>query len=257
MTPNSEHLRPHDAIGKAQGSKLPHNSSRESLATHPLLSSGPSEPISTGITNDTSSISSSPQTVYVPYVPRQQRPLPTSPSTAAKSTVSSTPVSRQPSAPLNATSTSGASTTSAATSKLQLQNLKAAAQKIGLNGTSLGWAILEKLANEGEFEQAWTALTVGKATLLLPAEDAHAGEKITADLVGDHVVFFDLASRACTPVVTLSGLRGELKEYVIPQAIVTRLKTFTDLFLHSNRPSRLHANLSNHCTHQVYAYPDF
>jgi hypothetical protein len=96
-----------------------------------------------------------------------------------------------------------------------MQNLKAVAQRIGLNGTSFGWAMLEKLANETEYEKALTALTIGKATLLLPAEDSFVGEKITPDMVEDHVIFFDLASRASTPVVTLSGLRGTLKEYVI------------------------------------------
>lgn len=93
-----------------------------------------------------------------------------------------------------------------------MQNLKAVAQKIGLNATSFGWAMLEKLANEAEYEKAWAALTVGKATLLLPAEDTFIWEKITADMIEDHVIFFDLASRASTPVVTLSGLRGTLKE---------------------------------------------
>jgi hypothetical protein len=93
-----------------------------------------------------------------------------------------------------------------------MQNLKAAAQRIGLNGTSFGWEILEKLSNEAEFEKSWTALTVGKATILLPAEDSHVAEKITPEMVEDHVVFFDLASRSSTSVVTLSGLRGNLNE---------------------------------------------
>jgi len=259
MVPGNDHLRPVDSIGKAQGTKLPRNPSHESLATHPLLSSGPSEPISIGITNNTGSPSTSPQPLYVPYVPRQQRPLPTSPTTAAKSTVSSTPVSRQTSVSHSATSVGGANATSAATSKLQMQNLKAAAQKIGLIGTSFGWAILEKLANESEFEKAWNALTVGKATLLLPAEDAFVGEKITPDMVEDHVMFIDLASRASTPVVTLSGLRGSLKESTLTfQSILSpTCKSFQPLHTPSLRISGLLDLPPMRTTSLQHSYPKF
>lgn len=216
MVSNEGHLKIPESTDDAQGAKLPRTSSRESLPVpaHPLLSSGADEAAS--ITSISGSPSSSPKPAYVPYVPRQQRPLPTSPTTAAKSAVSSTPVSRQTSAPLAMATSSGTSTTSAATSKLQLQNLKAAAQRIGLNGTSFGWAMLEKIANEAGFEKAWNALAAGNATILLPAENSFVGEKITPDMVEDHVIYFDLASRASTPVVTLSGLRGTLKEYVFP-----------------------------------------
>lgn len=211
MSSDSDRLKPPGSIGRAQGARLVHSSSRESLTTHPLLSSVSSEPTA-AVANPGGSPSSSPQPAYVPYVPRQQRPLPTSPPTAAKSAIASVPVSRQTSATHNVSNSGGPSTASAATSKLQMQNLKAAAQKIGLNGTSFGWMMLEKLASEVEWEKVWNALTAGKATLLLPAEESHVGEKITPEMVEDHVVFFDLASRASTPIVTLSGLRGTLKE---------------------------------------------
>lgn len=211
MASEAGHLKLPDSANHSISGKLHRSSSRESLPapSHPLLSTSPNEQ---GTLVSSGSPSNSSQPVYVPYVPRQQRPLPASPTSVPKPAVSSTPVSRQAPASLNTAAASGTSTTSAATSKLQMQNLKAVAQKIGLNATSFGWAMLEKLANEAEYEKAWAALTVGKATLLLPAEDTFIGEKITADMIEDHVIFFDLASRASTPVVTLSGLRGTLKE---------------------------------------------
>jgi hypothetical protein len=51
-----------------------------------------------------------------------------------------------------------------ATSKLQLMNLKAAAQNVGLDTGSVGWAILEKLvASEGgQWSAIWHALSIGK-----------------------------------------------------------------------------------------------
>ena len=53
-----------------------------------------------------------------------------------------------------------------------------------------------------------------QATLLLPLEAAFMHEKITADFVKDHVVLCDGPSRKSAPIVTLSGLRGTLDEYV-------------------------------------------
>lgn len=53
-----------------------------------------------------------------------------------------------------------------ATSKLQLMNLKAAAQKGGLDTASTGWAILEKLGTESdhspEWNEVWNAISKGK-----------------------------------------------------------------------------------------------
>ncbi len=55
-----------------------------------------------------------------------------------------------------------------ATSKLQLMNLKAAAQKGGLDAASTGWAILEKLGTETdhgpEWNEIWNAISVGKVS---------------------------------------------------------------------------------------------
>lgn len=57
-----------------------------------------------------------------------------------------------------------------ATSKLQLMNLKAAAQKGGLDAASTGWALLEKLGTETdhspEWNEIWNAISFGKVRLL-------------------------------------------------------------------------------------------
>ncbi|KAF7329907.1 VPS9 domain-containing protein [Mycena kentingensis (nom. inval.)] len=120
-----------------------------------------------------------------------------------------------------------------ATSKLQMVNLKAAAQNVGLDTGSFGWAILEKLvASEGgEWTEVWSALAVGKATLLLPLEPAAQNDKITADMVKDHVVLCDGPSRKNAHIVTLSGLRGTLdgNTLTLRSTLHPSSKTFTDL----------------------------
>ncbi|PBK86415.1 hypothetical protein ARMGADRAFT_1169145 [Armillaria gallica] len=181
MTTQRDHLFPATSIGRTQGRLLSRTPSNESLAAHPLLSP----------TGD------SPQR-YVPYTPRQRLPT----------TTATTTTNVQPSA-----STSNTQHQGDATSKLQLMNLKAAAQNIGLDTGTVGWAILEKLASETESAEewvdVWSAVTNGKATLLLPLEPA-TNERITADFVKDHIVLCDGASRKDAPIVTLSGLRGVL-----------------------------------------------
>ncbi|OJA12648.1 hypothetical protein AZE42_07958 [Rhizopogon vesiculosus] len=175
------------SIGRAQGASITRTGSRDNLTTHPLLFSGPSPP---SPTLDPHSVPK-----YVPYTPRQK--LPTT-STTAQPPVSVSP-QHQP--------------TGGATSKLQIMNLKAAAQGIGLDTTCLGWAILEKLSQDGETEEwseIWGAITKGKASLLLPLEPSSGQEKIMPEFVSDHVLMCDLSSRHDIPAVTLSGLRGRL-----------------------------------------------
>ncbi|KAK0460569.1 uncharacterized protein EV420DRAFT_1267738 [Desarmillaria tabescens] len=180
MTTQRDHLFPATSIGRTQG-RLSRTPSNESLTAHPLLSP----------TGD------SPQR-YVPYTPRQRLPT----------TTAMTTTNVLPSASSTSTQHQGD-----ATSKLQLMNLKAAAQNIGLDTGTVGWAILEKLASETESAEewvdVWSAVTNGKATLLLPLETA-TNEKITADFVKDHIILCDGPSRKDAPIVTLSGLRGVL-----------------------------------------------
>lgn len=52
-----------------------------------------------------------------------------------------------------------------ATSKLQLQNLKSAAQGIGIGSGTVGWAILEKLVDGEagpEWDEIWTVIATAK-----------------------------------------------------------------------------------------------
>ncbi|KAG1767533.1 hypothetical protein EDD22DRAFT_875284 [Suillus occidentalis] len=193
MTTRREGNFPAISIGRVQGASIARTGSRDNLATHPLLSSGSSTPgLSPSSTLDTQS-SSTPK--YVPYTPRQR--LATT-STTAQPPVSVSP-QHQP--------------TGGATSKLQLMNLKAAAQGIGLDTACIGWAMLEKLSQDGETEEwaeIWGAITKGKASLLLPLEQSSGQEKITPEFMSDHVLMCDLLSKENTQVVTLSGLRGHL-----------------------------------------------
>jgi hypothetical protein len=156
MSARRETLFPPTSIGRARGANIVRSGSRESLTAHPLLSHarGPSTtstlsqspnqpPTPDGGTNTSNSN-------YVPYTPRQR--LATTSTTAQPSVSVATP---QP--PFQG----------AAAGKLQLMNLKAAAQGIGLDTDSLGWAILEKISYEGdiseEWSEIWAAITKGNA----------------------------------------------------------------------------------------------
>ncbi|KAG7445337.1 uncharacterized protein BT62DRAFT_1077021 [Guyanagaster necrorhizus] len=180
MTTQRDHLFPTTSIGRTQSRLLSRTPSNESLTAHPLLSP----------TGDSAQR-------YVPYTPRQRLPTTTATTTNVLPSASSSNIQHQ----------------GDATSKLQLMNLKAAAQNIGLDTGTIGWAILEKLTSETEnaeeWVDVWSAVTNGKATLLLPLEPA-TNERITADFVKDHIVLCDGSSRKEAPIVTLSGLRGVL-----------------------------------------------
>ena len=143
------------SLGRVQGAKLNRdtNASQESLASHPLLSPPPTLSVST-------SPSASPQPEsnatgrptspkYVPYTPRHR--------------VSTSQVTAQSSPP-----SLGGITGGGATPQLQLQNLKAAAQNAQLTAGSVGWAICEKLFQEGEgpeWEDIWTAVVTNKVII--------------------------------------------------------------------------------------------
>lgn len=149
MASQRDLLFPSTSIGRTQGTRLVRTPSHESLTAHPLLSpsnSGPASPESSvsGTTNG------APR--YVPYTPRQRAP-PTAATTGTTLTLPSVAASSQ-------------QHQGDATSKLQLMNLKAAAQNGGLDTGSMGWAILEKLVLENdqwaEWTEIWSALTSGK-----------------------------------------------------------------------------------------------
>lgn len=45
---------------------------------------------------------------------------------------------------------------------------------------------------------------------MLPLESAYTNEKITVDVMKDHIVLCANASRNGAPIITLSGIRGTL-----------------------------------------------
>jgi hypothetical protein len=145
------------ALGRPQGLQPgSRNVSSDSLTAHPLLS--PSNPVSVVASTDASSTHSPPR--YVPYTPRQR----TTPASAATTGTTITQSSASVSVSVPAQQHTGD-----ARSKLQHMNLKAAAQSIGLDTGSVGWAILDKLSSETdhgtEWSQIWEAVTIGKVRM--------------------------------------------------------------------------------------------
>ncbi|KAJ7628718.1 hypothetical protein FB45DRAFT_43419 [Roridomyces roridus] len=220
---------PATSIGRSQGAAA----ASELLTAHPLLSPSPT---TASFTTEPGQRSHSPNgnapRSYVPYTPRQ-RATPTAATTTGMTT--------------NPSVVAAASHQhqGGATSKLQLMNLKAAAQNVGLDTSSVGWAMLEKLvASEGgEWTEIWSALSNGKATLLLPLEQATTSEKITADFVKDHVALCDGPSRKNAHIITLSGLRGTLdgNTLTLRSTIHPSSKTFQALLSTASRSSALSA----------------
>ncbi|KAL4064059.1 hypothetical protein V8B97DRAFT_2078625 [Scleroderma yunnanense] len=216
MSSRRDSLFPATSIGRSPVANIARTESRESLTAHPLLA-----PASDSTTP--------PSNKYVPYTPRQR---PATTGSPVLPTVSALPQQPQP----------------CATGKLQLMNLKAAAQDMGLDAGSVGWAILEKLSYEGdtseEWAEIWNAVTKDKASLLLPLEQLTAQEKITPEFVQDHTIVFNTASRDDTPVVALSGLRGDLVNDILTlrSTISPTTKQFRELFTSpSSRISLLNA----------------
>lgn len=140
---------PAPSIGRSSGlNVIQRADSHESLSAHPLLSPTPSS----GSPSATTASESASAPRYVPYTPRQR----TVTASTTASTHSAVSVSAQQSQSHNT-----------ATGQLQLMNLKAAAQGIGIDTGTVGWMILEKLVAEGEREEwaeIWSAITTGKVS---------------------------------------------------------------------------------------------
>ncbi|CDO69791.1 hypothetical protein BN946_scf184766.g36 [Trametes cinnabarina] len=173
-------LFPAGSIGRS-GLSIQRNSSHESLTAHPLLSPTPgaTPPTSPSPAAATSSTDATPAPRYVPYTPRQRG----APSPAT--TTTTTGASIHPATPSDRD----------AANRLQLMNLKAAAQKEGLDTASTGWLILERFALEAErvpeWNELWNAVVDGKATLLLPRDQHPSNVPVTPDFIKDHVAFCD------------------------------------------------------------------
>ncbi|KAJ3767544.1 hypothetical protein FB446DRAFT_754590 [Lentinula raphanica] len=220
---------------------LSRQSSRESLnaIAHPLLSPSSTASAlsntsgSTSTSNSTSATSTTwdngfPPTGlgYVPYTrtPRH-KPSPASPTHSTPTPhVSHSSSNPSPSVIVTPATTSLSASSVHhldATTKLQLMHLKAAAQALGLDAGTVGWAILEALEGEhgSEWNTIWDAFSTGKATLLLPSETLVAlkGRRnntplITPAFVKNHIIYTELDGMNPGRVVTLSGLRGMLNE---------------------------------------------
>ena len=165
MSNRRDDLFPSGSIGRTQGSLIQRIPSptpsltREVLTAHPLLSPTPASSPANAILAPTADTldASPPGARYATYTPRH-RTAPTT-GTTLQSSLSVSPQQQ-----------SGGSS---AANKLQLMNLKAGAQSIGLETSSIGWEIMEKLVAEHDNNQEWTdiwnALTTGKVPILLTA----------------------------------------------------------------------------------------
>jgi hypothetical protein len=160
-------LFPATSIGRSQGQHIqrsvsPSPSLREPLTTHPLLSPSPSTNISPTTTSPPESNTSQyPATArYVPYIPKHRVS-----SIATTGMTNHSPLSVPTQQPNHGD----------ATSKLQVMNLKAVTQNIGLDVSSVGWAVLEKLIHETdyspEWNEIWHALSIDKVRAILPPSD--------------------------------------------------------------------------------------
>lgn len=146
------------SIGRSHG-ELDRTASHESLTAHPLLSpiapGSSSSSVSSHSNGSVDTAATQMPTKYVPYTPRQ-RAQPTSATTGATMQPSIQASPQQPTFQGDATS------------KLQLMNLKAAAQRGGLDVASTGWAILEKLGTETdhgpEWNEVWHAISARKVS---------------------------------------------------------------------------------------------
>jgi hypothetical protein len=152
MTTKRDSSFPSTSIGRAQGTRISRVSSFETLSAHPLLSAAASPSSPTAIPDS----HSTPK--YVPYTPRHRVASP------ATTTIGTTVDSSAP--------TSSQQQHGAATTKLQLMNLKAVVQNVGLDTNSIGWAMLEKIVYENdhsaEWSEIWNAITAGKACISFP-----------------------------------------------------------------------------------------
>ena len=139
---------PATSIGRTTGHRLQTASS--GLETHPLLSPRPASPAPSdhGSITGGAPLNNNVHPRYVPYTPRQR----------VTPTAATTGTTVHPSSPQHQSGD--------ATSKLQLMHLKAAAQMIGLDSGTLGWAMLERLVLDAEvgdeWTEVWNAITSGK-----------------------------------------------------------------------------------------------
>ncbi|KAI0272391.1 hypothetical protein BC834DRAFT_856516 [Gloeopeniophorella convolvens] len=234
MSNKRDDLFPAGSIGRSQGNFIQRVPSpapsltREPLTAHPLLSPIPSSASVAAPPTSEAQDGAATAARYATYTPRH-RTAPTT-VTTLQSPLSVSP-QQQPGG-------------SMAANKLQLMNLKAGAQSVGLETGSVGWEILEKLVAEHEINpdwaDIWNALPHLQATLLLPLENGGHTD-ITADFVRDHIALCDGPSGDPIPIVTLSGLRGVLvgETLTLRSSILPGSKSFEGLLVPSTRASTL------------------
>lgn len=146
----------------------------------------------------------------LPYKPRQR-------NTQWPNAAPSPTLQPSPATTTAAPAPSFASEADTAAGKLQLQSLKAAAQRIGLTNGSMGMGMIEAIYDKGtrardagDWAELLKVLTSSKAVLLLP-ETAASSLPMTPQTLRDHIGFLAPPSGDGAVVITLSGLIGTLR----------------------------------------------
>lgn len=165
------------SLGRGSGARMQRTPSHESLTTHPLLS-----PPLNQIEPDSQTA-----TRYVPYTPRHR--------TQHSASTPATSVSPQPTISIsNSTPNPSFQATASpigVTGRLQLQNLKAEVQAMGLGNESIGWVMLEKLCSSApfpeseraEWDEVWDLITKGQVSYfskILPTHSPSGSGDVTA-----------------------------------------------------------------------------
>ncbi|CAE6503642.1 unnamed protein product [Rhizoctonia solani] len=193
------------SLGRTEGANMQRTPSHESLTTHPLLS----PPL--GQVEQDAQLAPR----YIPYTPRHRAQHSASVPAASTSPQPTISISNSTSHP----SFQASASSSGVTGRLQLQNLKAEAQSIGLDNESVGWAMLERLCSSvpypenerPEWDEIWDLLTKGQATILLPSEPLPGNVAVTPELLRDHLALCNPPSQTASPIVTVSGVRGNIQ----------------------------------------------
>lgn len=146
----------------------------------------------------------------LPYKPRQR-------NTQWPNAAPSPTLQPSPATTTAAPAPSFAGEADTAAGKLQLQSLKAAAQRLGLGNGSMGMGMIEAIYDKGtrardagDWAELLKVLTSSKAVLLLP-ETAASSLPMTPQTLRDHIGFIAPPSGDGAVVITLSGLIGTLR----------------------------------------------
>ncbi|KAK4685811.1 hypothetical protein P7C73_g4329, partial [Tremellales sp. Uapishka_1] len=188
------------------------------------------------ITSITTSTTAAPAAATSPVTPTAGVAAPPTTSTSTSTTFALPPSATEPTfsqeSPAASTMSPAGAGSSSVTSRLQLQSLKAAAQRMGLGNASMGMGMLDAIFEKSQLGRArageggdWgdllRVLMCGKAIMFLPTSPS-SSLPMTPQTLRDHIAFLSpfhplsntgdhsSSTASIAIVVTLSGLVGTL-----------------------------------------------